>query len=277
MSYLNRHVLPHIGGMPVEDISSLVLQECAANWGHLSSQTQTNILKAITKVINSVTDDRGEQVRRFVPNKKLIDLPEVIHAEERTACYTSEEVSAVLKRAHGCYRVLYALLAGTGLRPGEALALQIADVGADTISIGGSLWHGEVLDTKTRAGNRVVDLHSDLSEVLWNYIGKATDGWLFPTRFDTPMRQQNVIDCNLRKVLEACGIPETHAMYAFRRYRATWLQINNCPEYLVKAWMGWSKGKDMPNHYSHAAEWEQVRGEWAEKIGLGFDLPGGTD
>src|SRR5208337_4156036 len=103
MSYLNRHVLPHIGGMPVEDISSLVLQECAANWGHLSSQTQTNILKAITKVINSVTDDRGEQVRRFVPNKKLIDLPEVIHAEERTACYTSEEVSAVLKRAHGCY------------------------------------------------------------------------------------------------------------------------------------------------------------------------------
>ncbi len=273
LSYLNNHIIPYIGDVPVEQVSSRMLQECAANWGHLAPQTQSNILKSITKVVNSVTDEDGELIGRFMPNKKLIDLPEVIHAQERTASYTSEEVEAILQRAHSYYRVLYALLAGTGMRPGEALALQVADVGADTISVRGTLWHGEILSPKTRAGERTIDLCSELAEYLWKYIGDSTEGWLFPTSRNTPKGEQNIIDNNLSKVLETCDIPRSHALYAFRRYRASWLELQGCPVYLVNAWMGWSKGKEMRKHYSHAAEWEDVRGQWAEKIALGFSIP----
>src|SRR5208283_5929043 len=73
ISYLNKHVIPYMGALPVEQVSSKAIQECAGYWGHLSSQTQTNILKSITKVMNSVTDENGELTRRFAPNKRLID------------------------------------------------------------------------------------------------------------------------------------------------------------------------------------------------------------
>ena len=65
-------------------------------------------------------------------------------------------------------QVLYALLAGTGLRVGEALGLEVSHVSADrrTITIERSRWAGKLHSPKTKNAYGQVDLCSALAELL---------------------------------------------------------------------------------------------------------------
>jgi integrase len=58
-----------------------------------------------------------------------IDLP-VVHNQHQPT-FAAETMSAIVQKADGQEQVLYALLAGTGLRIGEALALETKHLSAD--------------------------------------------------------------------------------------------------------------------------------------------------
>ena len=73
------------------------------------------------------------------------------------------------------YRVLYALLAGSGLRIGEALAIRLEPQSDDcstisqdcsTIYIRQAVWRGKEQDPKTDATVRDVDLPKELAALL---------------------------------------------------------------------------------------------------------------
>jgi integrase len=101
-------------------------------------------------------------------------------------------------------RVLYSLLAGTGLRIGEALALKIGQHISDncsTIHVRQSLWRGKEQEPKTQAAVRDVDITRELAALLAKFIGDRKDGYLFCTETGKPLSPRNILRDSLHPTL----------------------------------------------------------------------------
>jgi integrase len=104
--------------------------------------------------------------------------------------------------------VLFALLAGTGLRIGEALGLKIGDhLSGDfsTIRVRQSVWRGSVQTPKTDNAVREIDLPSSLAAFLKASVGGRTSGFLFQTESGRPLTQRNVLRDGLGKIPKFAG------------------------------------------------------------------------
>lgn len=172
------------------------------------------------------------------------------------------------------YRALYALLAGSGLRVGEALAVYIGHCGDDhtwissdckTITVCKSIWNGKEQEPKTPSAKRSIDLCDELAAYLREYIGDRTDGLLFQTESGLPLAQSNII----RDSLSGLGVRGFHT---FRRFRIAQLDEADCPSDLKKFWAGHAL-KDVTEKYGKQTTKNLLRRrEWSEKVGLGFKL-----
>jgi integrase len=110
--------------------------------------------------------------------------------------------------------VLISVLAYSGLRPGEALALQWGDVRKRTILVERALAYGEAKDTKTSA-HRTVRLLSPLAADLMEWrlrCGRPPDQTLvFPSKRDVPWTlaaYQSWRRKAFRRALDAAGVAE---------------------------------------------------------------------
>jgi integrase len=160
--------------------------------------------------------------------------------------------------------VLFALLAGTGLRIGEALALCPTDFGPDcrVLHVRRSIWRGQEQEPKTVNAVRVVDIPEVLARELRGYVPRVS-GYLVATAQDKPLQQRNVLRIlhNVKRV----------GFHAFRRFRLTWLRKNGIPKDLERLWMGHAS-EEVGDLYSKLKEDVAFRQEWAERIGVGFEL-----
>jgi len=87
------------------------------------------------EVVASAIDGDG---RRMFPrewNYDYMDVPIVDPQKQHRPTLTPAQVSEVIKQAESHYRVLYALLAGIGLRIGEALAIKLDPYSEDHTTI----------------------------------------------------------------------------------------------------------------------------------------------
>jgi integrase len=82
--------------------------------------------------------------------------------------FTEEQLRKIIEGAEGQYRVLFALLAGTGMRIGEASGLHVADLDLDNcvIYVRRGVWNGQELSPKTRNAIREIDIDPGLAELL---------------------------------------------------------------------------------------------------------------
>ncbi len=282
LSYLNNHVLCYIGDMNIEEIGPIMASTlrtyCVPHWSALATITQEGILKAVSHVLHSAFTEQGDYLYPFKWNRRFLDLPKLSHTEK--PAYTSEQCAAIINQAgieakRSDYKlqhyVLYRLLAGTGIRIGEALALETNDVSEDgkQIRIEKSMYQGVVGSVKTQASQRTVDVCSNLAGTLNNYCIFRGEGLkLFN------VSQQSISKWSLRPILERIGIPygrgEGNGFHGFRRYRTTYLQINEVPEILIAYWMGWKPSESMITHYSRSVQNVEWRSRYAETVGLGF-------
>ena len=159
---------------------------------------------------------------------------------------------------------MFALLAGTGLRIGEALALRASDLGPDcrVLHVRRSLWRGQEQEPKTSNAVRIVDIPEVLARELRDYVA-GVSGYLFATMRGKPLQQRNVL-----RVLH--GVKPI-GFHAFRRFRLTWLRKTGAPRDLERFWMGHAP-QEVGDLYSKLGDDVAFRQEWAERIGLGFEL-----
>jgi integrase len=153
---------------------------------------------------------------------------------------TDAELKEILsnskKRKHV---VLFSLLAATGLRVGEALALRSTDFGPDcrVLHVRRSVWRGPEQEPKTSNAVRVVDIPEVLARELRDYVS-TTNGLLFATADGRPLQQRNVL-----RILHG---RKQVGFHAFRRFRLTWLRKNSVPKDLERYWMGHAPEEVVP-------------------------------
>jgi integrase len=93
---------------------------------------------------------------------------------------------------------------GTGLRIGEALALETNHVSADfrTITVEQSCWAGTFQSPKTKNARWQVDLCGALAELLKTFVRDRQSGLVFANRAGKPLPQTNVVRRSLHPILK---------------------------------------------------------------------------
>jgi len=182
---LDKWVLPTLGDMPLSDVSNaalkLLVEEMAA--GGLAAKTIVSYSLVAKLVVASAVDSNGDEVYPRKWNHDFVGMPIVQSAKQPRPAFNETEVSAIIAKTLPRYAPLFALLAGTGLRIGEALALKRGDLSPDcrVLSVQRSIWHGREQEPKTPAAIRMIDIPESLAAVLLEYVADKT-GYLFTTR-----------------------------------------------------------------------------------------------
>lgn len=267
-----------IGSTALADIKNEVAKQLVTKMkaAKLSDKTIVNYFQVVKAVVASAVSSEGEQLHPRNWNFHFIGLPVIDEKKQCKPSLTTSEVEQILTRAKGRYKVLFALLAGTGLRIGEALGLKLGEhLSGDfsTIRVRQSVWRGSVQAPKTDNAVREIDVPSSLATFLKACVGGRTSGFLFQAESGRPLTQRNVLRDGLGKLRKDMQLEKGKAFHAFRRFRTAHLRKNRVPWDLQKLWLGHAN-KDVTDRYAEQlkedVEW---RKQEAEKAGLGFKLP----
>jgi integrase len=267
-----------IGNTALADIKNevakqLVIKMKAAN---LADKTVVNYFQVVKAVVASAVSSEGEQLYPRNWNFHFIGLPVIDEKKQCKPSLTATEVKQVLARAKGRYKVLFALLPGTGLRIGEALGLKLGEhLSGDfsTIRVQQSVWRGSVQTPKTDNAVREIDIPTPLATFLKASVGGRTSGFLFQSDSGRPLTQRNVLRDGLGKIRRDLQLEHGTGFHSFRRFRTAHLRKNRVPWDLQKLWLGHAN-RDVTDRYAEQlkedVEW---RKQEAERAGLGFKLP----
>jgi integrase len=272
---LDAWILPNIGSKLLSDVSNGVLRELVGKMiaAGRSPKTICNYVQVVKLVVASAVDENtGEQTYPRKWNHDFIGLPLIDRTKQHRPTVTEAEMPEILASVKDRLKMLFALLAGTGLRIGEALAIHVGEPPSADYSyitndcrmvyVNKSIWGGEEQLPKTPSAIRVVDVPETLAQVLRTFVaGKS--GYLFATVKGRPLTHRNV--------LRALHAAKKIGLHAFRRFRLTWLRKSGVPKDLERFWMGHAP-EEVGDLYSKLKDDELYRAHWAERIGLGFSV-----
>jgi integrase len=260
---------PRIGKAPLASVNNLALRNLVSGMAEagFKPKTMLNYLHVVKAMVASLVNEEGEPVLPRKWNHEFVDLPVVKNQHQPTL--SKEEIERLILDASGWYRVLFCLLAGAGLRIGEALALEVGDLDGNVLRIRQSLDQRKLDTPKTDAGTRDVDLAAELASLVRAHIGGRRSGFIFKTRKGGPVIQRNVLRV-LHSILKHLDMPKL-GFHAFRRFRVTHLRKNRVPEDLIKFWIGHAQ-QSVTDGYSKMKDDIQFRADVAEKVGIGFEL-----
>lgn len=194
----------------------------------------------------------------------------VDRAKQNRGAFTEEQLRAILDAAEEPARTLFAVLAFTGLRTGEAFALAWQDVDLDrgTIHVRRS-WdqqaknpdgtRGVFVEPKTRNGVRTVALASNLNERLREHRSRSTgEGLVFPNERGRPLGTANVLTRLWYPTLARAGVPKLD-LYSLRHTFATFARNAGAADFAVGRAMGHGKSTIVDAVYAHSLPSGQVR------------------
>jgi integrase len=189
----------------------------------------------------------------------------IIKEKQNRPTINEAEISALLNSVKERYAVLVALVAGTGLRIGEALAVRTEDFDPDrqVLHVRRSVWQRCEQAPKTPNAIRLVDIPEALAEVLRRYT-EGKDGYLLTTRAGRLLGQRNSL-----KALYGAG--NRGRFHAFRRFRFSVLRRAGVSENLIKPCLGHSQ--NLMDLYAAQLRYDAAyRRKWYERAGLGFEM-----
>jgi len=167
---LDKWILPTLGNRHISEVGNGALRELIEVMvkGGLSPKTIVNYSQVPKMVVASALNAEGEPLYPRIWNHDFIGLPIVNKQEQHRPTITEAEINQLIQSAPRREAVLFALLAGTGLRAGEVLALKPTDFNGDfsVLQISRSIWKGKEQAPKTPAAVRTIDIAATLAVVL---------------------------------------------------------------------------------------------------------------
>lgn len=243
----------------------------------LSSKTIRNVVQVVTMVKASAVNEDGNEIYPYRWNFAFAQVP-VVENQHRPM-FNGHEITRLISTANGQSRMVFTLLAASGLRAGELFGLEIRHLSGNSVSIEQSVWEGRRQAPKTRSAKRIVDIHSSVASLLRKFVGDRAEGFIFRSEEGTAIHQSNFLRRCLHPLLEQLGI-EKQGFHGFRRFRVTHLESAAVPSALVKYWTGHANAGDgsvvrttVTERYVKMATDGKFRADVAERVGLGFELP----
>ncbi|MCI7280798.1 site-specific integrase [Dysosmobacter sp.] len=222
--YIENHIKPNIGSIPLNKLTSLELQKLYKKLlgngrvERIESKKQPKGLSAktvrnINQIISSALNLAIEQKLILTNPADACALPKLEHREMKTL--PTEQLTSFLREAKesGVFEMYYIELA-TGLRRGELLGLKWSDIdlehGSLRVQRQIARIDGEIVEAplKTKNAYRTLPLSADAIDVLKAQKKKCgTSPYVFPSPTGGPISPDSVLHM-LHRVLKRAGLPK---------------------------------------------------------------------
>lgn len=276
-SQIETNVLPVIGDFPIDTVGNKALNLLTEKLHekHLSAATIARNINNIKSIRKFLKNDDGQPLYPYVWDAETIDAPIVSSDDQKRPKASAQAVQETLSKAPSHVKALVALLAGSGLRIREAMALRL-----DPDDRKSTVWipsESKIIvrqqrearvfgTTKTSAGQREVDLSPELNDYLLKVLGNEylltlngnPDNLVFPGAVS-----------NYSHILRNLGFKI--GFHSLRRFRVTYLRLQGVPESLIKFWIG-HKDSTITGLYTEVGPEIAARKTQAQRAGLGFEL-----
>lgn len=240
-----------------------------------SPATLAQHILIVKLIIASATDEEGEKLFPRVWDRRVINAPRVERSKQKAPVLSKDDVEKLIREADTEQdKILYAFLAGSGLRISETQSVRVSgndlqtswDQEKSAIVVRNSCFRNmETGRTKTIAGQRTVFLHSDLNRALIAFAAhteRESGSFLFQSKPGQPIRLSTVRD-RMAKCISGA------APHAARRFYISWLRKCRVMEEIIRGQVGHAD-ESITDGYSFQDE-ATVRAA-LEAAGLGFSL-----
>ena len=244
-TYWERYIKPRVGKHALRDFTVAIvsdLLEDVAKTHTLNTDTVGKV-RSILSGIFTYAMGKGH-----FPGKSAADnpascalIPESATEPEHTVAATLEEVQAILTVLKGkpLPRAAVAIIALTGVRPGEARGLRWEewDRAKQHIAIRRAVWHNVVGTTKTEQSERYVTVTEELREILlalWKEQGMPLGGYILAGKQGQSVNLDNMAKRVIVPALKDAGA-EWHGWYSMRRFLGTQVRMHADSETSAKA------------------------------------------
>ena len=222
--YLDHHIKPYIGNIPLTKLSSLDLQRLYKKLlsdgrvDRIESKKQPKGLSA--KTVRNIHQIISSALKLAVEQKLIARnpaegcaLPKVERKEMQTL--PVEQLTSFLREAKdsGVFALYYIDLT-TGLRRGELLGLKWSDIDLEKGDLRVQRQIGRIdgkiieMPLKTKNAYRTLPLSADAIDVLMQQRRKTGNSeWVFPSPTGGPMSPDSVLHM-LHRVLKRAGLPK---------------------------------------------------------------------
>ena len=154
-NHLSKHILPRFGNLPLHMVDETAVQEFVSHLKRTTFEMRKpngdpiKTYKLSRKTILNIVG-----VVKLVLGKKVwatweLDLGKPENPKQ--PYFNDQQLQRIIAASEGQYRVLFALLAGTGMRIGEAAGLHVDDLDLDNcvITVRRAVWNGVEQSPKT--------------------------------------------------------------------------------------------------------------------------------
>jgi integrase len=200
--HVKSFLLPAFGKLPLDCVTAEVVNAWLGKVKRSNGERYgKNTLKHAVSTLKQIVSPRLDNAN--------MKCPADAKPEEETYCPTDDEVKAMVMNSYGWFHTLIRVLAETGMRSCEALALRVEDIDPvyNVIHIRRGTRNGKIGRTKTNNSRRVISVHESLiQEIL--HLADRTEGLIFHTENNTPYMLSNIHDDFWQPMLERAKLAE---------------------------------------------------------------------
>jgi integrase len=163
--------------------------------------------------------------------------------KEKPALITGDRLARLLEQFDESYRTMVSLIAATGLRIGELLALRWSalDLGGGTLAVRESVFEGKFQRPKTKKAARTIPLGQHavkaLSEHRARMSPKAAEDLVFANRKGGPLRESKVLTKVLQPAAARAGLGRV-TWHQFRHIHSSLLNDLKVPAKIAQEQLG---------------------------------------
>ncbi|MCW2961747.1 MAG: hypothetical protein JWM90_2134 [Thermoleophilia bacterium] len=242
---LKNHAIPYFRRMPLAHIEPRDVKRYAQSIADkgLSRDGVRNAVAPVKALLATAFED-GVIRNNPATNVRLATTYVTTAGEVRRArSFTDTELAALIAAVDEDNRLIIELLATTGLRIGELIALRWCDLDLDRgkLHVTRRLYRGTYDTPKSRYGVRTVPLTPDMrTKLAAHRLSLRSSGdfeTVFQTTTGTPMSQNNILRRVLKPAAIEIGMPWA-TLHALRHTFATRCFRNGCNLKQVQALLG---------------------------------------
>ncbi len=238
---LTLYLLPSLGPKRLTSIDAAALQKVIVEL-HQRGLSRATVEAARARACEVLLHARRCGFATCAIERSAVRLPSAQTPARPPRVFTGEEVDQILAACAGERRALFAVLAFSGLRIGECLALSwdAVDLHTQTLHVRASASEGVLQPPKTHRSVRDLPMVPRLIQELTAYrepLQGTPAGLLFATRTGKPRRAGDVRTRWLRPILRTLGLPRAGA-HAFRHFFARYLDELGAGSATVRDYLG---------------------------------------